>query len=311
MGRCRRGDRRHRRARRAARAGCCGQDRHFAAGHRCAGLFRPAGPDRRHLAIKEINAAGGIKALGGARNRDGVRRCAIDTGRRHAEVERMHADGVAAIVGGFASPICLAATPGGRALRPALHRRCRRLRPDRHARPEEHLPLRAGLRHHHARARSTISSPSTMPPASRPRRWCWCTRTGLFGSGLAKLMQRAAAQARLRGAGDHRASDAGARHVERGAADPRQEPRSRHSVELLRRVRAARAHHAAAAHPAEGHLFGAQRRGVQSPLRQGVPGSRPVRHGLQSLARPAQRRGAGPEERGRGVRATSAPTTSP
>jgi branched-chain amino acid transport system substrate-binding protein len=62
------------------------------------------------LAVNEINASGGIKALGGARMEMifGDARSNPEAGTQ--EVERMQAEGVAAIVGGFASPICLAAT---------------------------------------------------------------------------------------------------------------------------------------------------------------------------------------------------------
>ncbi len=62
------------------------------------------------LAIKAINDAGGIKSLGGAKIEPdfGDARSTPEGGS--AEVERMDSDGVSAIVGGFASPICLAAT---------------------------------------------------------------------------------------------------------------------------------------------------------------------------------------------------------
>jgi branched-chain amino acid transport system substrate-binding protein len=62
------------------------------------------------LAIRDINAAGGIKALGGAKLEIvfGDARSTPEGGTQ--EVEKMQAEGVAAIVGGFASPICLAAT---------------------------------------------------------------------------------------------------------------------------------------------------------------------------------------------------------
>ena len=62
------------------------------------------------LAVAEINAAGGIKGLGGARIETvfGDARSTPEAGT--AEVERMQAEGVAAIVGGYASPICLAAS---------------------------------------------------------------------------------------------------------------------------------------------------------------------------------------------------------
>jgi branched-chain amino acid transport system substrate-binding protein len=62
------------------------------------------------LAISEINAAGGLKNLGGARIEMvfGDARSNPEAGTQ--EVEKMQAEGVAAIVGGFASPICLAAS---------------------------------------------------------------------------------------------------------------------------------------------------------------------------------------------------------
>jgi branched-chain amino acid transport system substrate-binding protein len=62
------------------------------------------------LAVEEINAAGGIKALGGAKI-DAVLGDAQSTpDGGNAEVEKMNAAGVAAIVGGYASAICLAAS---------------------------------------------------------------------------------------------------------------------------------------------------------------------------------------------------------
>ena len=61
-------------------------------------------------AIKLINDRGGIKSLGGAKLEMvfGDARSTPEGGTQ--EVEKMQADGVAAIVGGFASPICLAAS---------------------------------------------------------------------------------------------------------------------------------------------------------------------------------------------------------
>jgi branched-chain amino acid transport system substrate-binding protein len=61
-------------------------------------------------AFREINDGGGIKALGGAKLEMvvGDARSTPDGGVQ--EVERMASEGVVAIVGGFASPICLAAT---------------------------------------------------------------------------------------------------------------------------------------------------------------------------------------------------------
>src|SRR6478672_7318523 len=62
------------------------------------------------LAIEEINAAGGIKALGGTKI-DAVLGDAQSTPEGgNAEVEKMNSAGVAAIVGGYASSICLTAS---------------------------------------------------------------------------------------------------------------------------------------------------------------------------------------------------------
>jgi branched-chain amino acid transport system substrate-binding protein len=62
------------------------------------------------LAIQEINNTGGIRALGGAQVQMvfGDARSTPEGGV--AEVERMNGEGVVAVVGGFASPICLAAS---------------------------------------------------------------------------------------------------------------------------------------------------------------------------------------------------------
>ena len=69
-----------------------------------------AGQLGAELAIKAVNAAGGIKSLGGAKLEAvmGDARSTPEGGT--AEVERLAAENVSAIVGGFASPICLAAT---------------------------------------------------------------------------------------------------------------------------------------------------------------------------------------------------------
>jgi branched-chain amino acid transport system substrate-binding protein len=62
------------------------------------------------MAIEQVNAAGGIKALGGAKI-EALRGDAQSTPEGgNAEVEKMNGAGVAAIVGGYASGICLAAS---------------------------------------------------------------------------------------------------------------------------------------------------------------------------------------------------------
>ena len=62
------------------------------------------------LAIKAINGAGGIKSLGGAMFEPNFGDARSTPEGGSAEVERMASENVSAIVGGFASPICLAAT---------------------------------------------------------------------------------------------------------------------------------------------------------------------------------------------------------
>ena len=122
----------------------------------------------------------------------------------------------------------------------------------------------------------------------------------LFGSGLAKLLNAQLPPQGLPGAGDHPASDAEPRLQQHRAQDQGAEPGHRHSGRLLQRIRPARPHHAAAARAAEGDLLGARRRGLLLQVRQGVPRRGQGHHGLQSLVQPAQRQGAGAEEEGRG-----------
>lgn len=62
------------------------------------------------MAIEEVNAAGGIKALGGAKIEAMLGDAQSTPEGGNAEVEKMNAAGVAAIVGGYASSICLSAS---------------------------------------------------------------------------------------------------------------------------------------------------------------------------------------------------------
>src|SRR5438128_6452467 len=62
------------------------------------------------MAIEEINAAGGIKWLGGAKIEPVLGDAQSTPDGGNAEVEKMNAAGVAAVVGGYASGICLAAS---------------------------------------------------------------------------------------------------------------------------------------------------------------------------------------------------------
>lgn len=62
------------------------------------------------LAVDEINAAGGIKSMGGAKIEPVVGDAQSTPDGGNAEVEKMNSAGVSAIVGGYASNICLATT---------------------------------------------------------------------------------------------------------------------------------------------------------------------------------------------------------
>jgi branched-chain amino acid transport system substrate-binding protein len=62
------------------------------------------------MAIDDINAAGGIKALGGAKIDPMLGDAQSTPDGGNAEVEKMNSAGVAAVVGGYASAICLAAS---------------------------------------------------------------------------------------------------------------------------------------------------------------------------------------------------------
>jgi branched-chain amino acid transport system substrate-binding protein len=62
------------------------------------------------LAIDEINGAGGIKALGGAKLEPVLGDAQSTPEGGNAEVEKLNGAGVAAIVGGYGSSICLAAS---------------------------------------------------------------------------------------------------------------------------------------------------------------------------------------------------------
>lgn len=62
------------------------------------------------LAIDEINAAGGIKSLGGAKIDPMLGDAQSSPAGGTAEVEKMNSAGVSCIVGGYASSICLATT---------------------------------------------------------------------------------------------------------------------------------------------------------------------------------------------------------
>ena len=74
------------------------------------------------MAIDEINGAGGIKALGGAKIDPMLGDAQSTPDGGNAEVEKMNEAGVCAVVGGYASAICLSATQTRGPIRSALYR---------------------------------------------------------------------------------------------------------------------------------------------------------------------------------------------
>ena len=210
--------------RRAARARRGRQDRRAASGLRRAVLFRPAGPHRRQIAIEEINAAGGIKALGGAKIEAVLGDAQSTPDGGNAEVEKMNSAGVAAIVGGYASGICLAASQTA-------------------ARYD--LPyivdvgvvdsiVTRGLKNTFrfgpgfgVIAKTAIDNLVAInDQAGKPAKTVMIVHEdSAFGSGLAKLLNAQLPRARLPDSGNHPASDADARLQQCRAQDQGAEPR--------------------------------------------------------------------------------------
>ena len=98
------------------------------------------------MAVEDINKAGGIKSMGGAKLEAllGDSQSKVEVGV--AEVEKMNEQGVAAYIGCFQSPVGIAASQAAVEVQHAVPDRCRRLRPDRESRPQERVPPEARLR---------------------------------------------------------------------------------------------------------------------------------------------------------------------
>ncbi len=182
------------------------------------------------LAIDEINAAGGIKDLGKIDPMLGDAQSTPDGG--NAEVEKMNSAGVAAIVGGYASAICLAASQ---------------------AAARYDLPyvvdvgvadsiVTRGLKNTFrfgpgfgVIAKTALDNLVAInDQAGKPAKTVMIVHEdSLFGSGLAKLSNAQLPHAGLPGPGNDPASDADPRIQQRRAQDQGAKPRSRHPGELL------------------------------------------------------------------------------
>ena len=170
-------------------------------------------------------------------------------------------------------------------VQPAARRRRRRGRPDRRARPEEHLPLRPRLQEvrrdrddQPARAQHG-GGQAGQDGDDHPRGVAVRHRHGATAGARA-------AGLRLRGQGSDQARQPDARLQQHRAADEGDQPGHRDPGQLLQRIRAAGAHDAAAEGDAQGDLLGAGRRGVELQVRQGIPRRGQRHHRLQPLVQP-------------------------
>ena len=137
---------------------------------------------------------GGIKSLGGAKLEMvfGDARSTPDGGAQ--EVERMASEGVAAIVGGFASPICLAATQAARATTSPTSSTS--ASPIRSSRGGSKNTFRFAPGFGMASKQALDNLVKLNDAAGKPAKTVVLVHEdGLFGSGLAKLMQDRTAQA--------------------------------------------------------------------------------------------------------------------
>ena len=203
------------------------------------------------LAIEEINAAGGIKSMGGAKIEAVLADAQSKPDVGAAEIDRLAEAGVLAVQGPFASGIALATTQAA-----AKHNLPHLVDvgvvdADRDARASNHVPLRAGLRQDHVvRAGCPAEDQRRRRQSGQDRRDRARGRRVRLGHGEAS--EREAARPRHPGAADAQPSDAAARLHQHRAADPAGQSGPDHPVELQERVHPDGAHAAAAARQAEG-----------------------------------------------------------
>ena len=121
------------------------------------------------MAIEDINKAGGIKSMGGAKLEAllGDSQSKVEVGV--AEVEKMNEQGVAAYIGCFQSPVGIAASQAAAKYNTPFLIDVGGLGPDRQSRAQEHLPPEAGLRRLRRRRHRLAGRASTRPRTTSPR----------------------------------------------------------------------------------------------------------------------------------------------
>ena len=140
------------------------------------------------LALEEINAAGGIKSMGGAKIEAVLADAQSKPDVGAAEIDRLAEAGVLAVQGPFASGIALATTQAAAKHNLAASRRRRRRRSDRHARPDR---TRSASRRASARSRrfALDALQKINTAAGNPAKTAVIVHEdGAFGSGMAKLL---------------------------------------------------------------------------------------------------------------------------
>ena len=195
------------------------------------------------MAVDEINAGGGIKALGGAKIDPilGDAQSTPDGGT--AEVEKMNAAEVSCIIGGYASSICLAVSQAAARyeLPYVVDVGVADFIVTRGLKNTFRFGPGFGVIANTALQNLTLINDQAGKPAKTV---IIVNEDSLFGSGLAKLLN---AQLPAKGFPDprnHPASDADAGLQQCRAQDQGAGARSRHPSQLLQRVRTAGAHHA-------------------------------------------------------------------
>jgi branched-chain amino acid transport system substrate-binding protein len=222
------------------------------------------------IAIEEINAAGGIKALSGAKIEPTLGDAQSTPEGGNAEVEKMNSAGVATIVGGYASSICLTASQTA-------------------ARYDLPYVVDVGVADNIVTrglkntfrfgpgfgviAKTALDNLVTInDQAGKPAKTVMIVHEdSLFGSGLAKLLNAQLPERGFQVLETIPHPTPTRDFQQRGVEDQSAKSGSRDSGELLQRIRAACPHHAAAARAAERHLFGPRRRRILLQVRQGVP----------------------------------------